>query len=323
MTMIGSIIICLATVLSGVLFGITAGFVFLIMGGGILAVFLFYTRARYRRIDEINTYLAKVLMGDYDLDIAHNEEGELSILQNNIYKATVQLREKNELLAKEKLYLTDMLANISHQLKTPLTSMMMMNELLSQEASEEKRREFIQIEEKQLEKMNWLIQNLLKLSKLDAGTIQLKEENILISELVEESLSPFLIQMDVEDISVEQRLHKGSICIDENWTIEALRNIIKNCIEHMDKGGHLEIESRENSLCHMLYIRDNGCGICEEDLPHIFERFYKGKNASKDSTGIGLALAKTILNKQRCEISVNSEAGKGTCFELKFYKSII
>lgn len=289
----------------------------------LLLVFVFYTRERYKKIGELNQYLSRVLSGDYDLEIRKNEEGELSILQNNICKATVMLREKNELLAKEKAYLSDMLANISHQMKTPLTSVMMMNELLYVEGSEEKRREFIGIEEKQLAKMNWLIQTLLKLSRLDAGTVELKAEEVSASKLVKESLLPFLIEMDVKEITVSDRTGDMTLFVDENWTAEALRNIVKNCIEHMGPGGRLTVETGENSLYQLIRITDTGCGISTEDLPHIFERFYRGENPSADSVGIGLSLARSIIEKQRGSILVTSEEGQGTSFEIRFYKTAI
>lgn len=320
---IGISLIIVTSVLIGLFFGVINSLSVLVAGLLILGVFVYYTGQRYKDIEAINNYLSKVLMGNYDLDIGKNEEGELSILQNNIYKATVLLSEKNEQLEKEKIYLVDMLANISHQLKTPLTSVVMMNDLISREKSDEKRQEFIEIEQNQINKMNWLIQNLLKLSKLDAGTIQLKEENVSVSELVDESLAPFMIQMDLSDISVEKKLNDSILKIDKGWTVEALGNIIKNCIEHTDNGGRLEIESRENNLYCVIFIRDNGCGIDKEDLPHIFERFYRGKDSKKDSVGIGLALSESIINKERGEIIVTSEVGKGTCFEIRFSKSII
>ena len=320
---IGAGIIGIGTIALWLLFGIGAALIFLCAGLTLFLVFLFYTKKRYEKIGELNTYLSRVLSGDYNLSIADNEEGELSILQNNIYKAMVQLSEKNELLKNDKQYLSDMLANISHQLKTPLTSVMMMNDILSGETSEVKRREFMNIEAKQLDKMNWLIQNLLKLSKLDAGTIVYHKESVSVERLVRESLAPFMIQMDVEDISLKEMLSKGEITVDVNWTVEAVRNIIKNSLEHMGRGGRLEIEDTDNNLYHAIIIRDNGCGIAEEDIPHIFERFYKGRNASVESTGIGLSLAQTILGKEHGEITVTSKYGSGTEFELRFYKSII
>lgn len=320
---IGAAIITAGSIISGVLFGWGAFALFLLLGIGLLAVFLFYTHKRYKELNRINGYLSKVLTGEYDLAIGNNEEGEISILQNNIYKTTVQLREQNELLDKEKVYLVEMLANITHQIKTPLTSMMMMNELLAKEESSEKRQEFIEIEKQQLDKLNWLIQNLLKLSKLDAGTIQLKQENTSVSKLLEECVSPFLIQMDVEEIHLNMNVKECMINVDYNWTVEAIGNIVKNCIEHMDNNGILEITNEDTKLYHAITVKDNGCGIAQEDLPHIFERFYKGKEAKKDSVGIGLALAKTIIEKERGEILVKSTLGKGTVFEIRFYKSVI
>lgn len=320
---IGISLVVVTSLIIGLFFGVINSLSVLAAGLGILGVFVYYTEQRYKDIEALNSYLSKVLMGNYDLDIQKNEEGELSILQNNIYKATVLLQEKNEQLEKEKTYLVDMLANISHQLKTPLTSVVMMNDLILREESEKKRQEFIEIEQSQINKMNWLIKNLLKLSKLDAGTIQLKEENVSVTELIEESLAPFMLQMDLSDICVEKKLNDSILRIDKGWTAEALGNIIKNCIEHMDNGGHLEIESMENNLYQVIFIRDNGCGIDKEDLPHIFERFYRGKGSKKDSVGIGLALSKSIINKERGVVIVTSEVGCGTCFEIRFSKSII
>lgn len=321
--LLGLAVLIVGSIVTAMLFGWGAFILFLLTGLVILGIFLYYTHQRFKDLERVNDYFSKILTGEYELSIGTNEEGEISILQNNIYKATVQLREKNDLLEKEKTYLVDMLANISHQLKTPLTSMMMMNELLAKEESEEKRQEFIDIEEKQLEKMNWLIQNLLKLSKLDAGTVQLKKEKVSITKLIEESVSSFLIQMDIEGKSLEKHLKEATLEVDFNWTVEAIRNIVKNCIEHMGDDGRLSIENAETNIYHVITIRDNGCGISKEDLPHIFERFFKGKESDNESVGIGLALSNTIIKKEHGEILVSSEINKGTVFEIRFYKSII
>lgn len=321
--LLGIGVLSVGSIVAVLLFGWAAFVLFLLSGAVVLGIFLYYTYQRYKDLERVNDYFSKILAGEYELSIGTNEEGEISILQNNIYKATVQLRETNDLLEREKTYLVDMLANISHQLKTPLTSVMMMNELLAKEESEEKRQEFIDIEEKQLEKMNWLIQNLLKLSKLDAGTVQLKKEKVSITKLIEESLSSFLIQMDIEGISLEKHLKETNLEVDFNWTVEAIRNIVKNCIEHMGDDGRLCIENAETNLYHVITIRDNGCGISKEDLPHIFERFFKGRESDNESVGIGLALSNTIIKKEHGEILVSSEINKGTAFEIRFYKSII
>lgn len=324
----------LMAVIGLILSGWRAGILVLLTGSIVLLLMGVYTRQRYRELEELNDYLGSVLSGSYDLEIDTNKEGEISILRNNLYKTTVRLKTQNEQLKADQLYLASALADISHQLKTPLTSMMMMNELLENEKDQMNRKRFTDIQRQQLDKMNWLTQNLLKLSKLDAGTIVLKDETVAISDLIEESLQPFMLQMDVR--AIECNVCKDSDVCDQydtqrelyirgdlHWTSEAVQNIIKNCLEHMDEGGTLEILAHETSLYVSLMIKDDGCGIAPEDLPHIFERFYHGKDASAESVGIGLALSKAIVEKERGKIFVTSTPGEGTAFEIRFYKAVI
>ena len=310
--------------LGGFIFiGKTAGMLPLITGVVLLAVFYYYTKQRYRRIEELNDYLVKVLSGSDTPDILNQEEGELSILVNNIYKASSTLKAQNEILSDDKKQLASALADISHQLKTPLTSMMVMNDLLAVEDNPEKRREFLQTQSAQFSRMNWLIQTLLKLSKLDAGTIELKREQFSAKELLSEVIKPFEIQFELHGVSYKQDIKDMSIVCDKNWTVEALQNIVKNCIEHMDGGGELEITTLDTTLFGQITIKDTGCGIAAEDIPHVFERFYKGKNAGKDSVGIGLALTKAIIEDQHGEITVTSTEGVGSTFVIKLYKTIV
>lgn len=294
-----------------------------IAGTAVTVIYLLNTKRRYKMLSELNNYLSLVCSGKYDLDIADNAEGELSILKNNLYKVIILLRSQNEALSKDKVYLADSLADISHQLKTPLTSMMVMTDLLRGEKDEEKRRELISITETQLDKMKWLILNLLKLSKLDAGTADFKNETVSISVIAEKSLKPFLVTMDLKDISLYNNVSNFKFKGDESWTIEAVENIIKNCIEHTGKGGALTLSSKSTNLYDALIIGDDGCGIDAEDLPHIFERFYHGKNSSGDSVGIGLALSKSIVEREKGTITVTSKKGAGTTFEIRFYKAIV
>ncbi len=280
------------------------------------------TVRRYRDIDELNTYLSAVLAGNDVPDITDQKEGELSILKTNIYKATTTLKYQKDLLANDRKMLADALADISHQLKTPLTSMMVMNDLLMNEDAPDKREEFLKTQSAQLDRMNWLIQTLLKLSKLDAGTALIRQETIPGLVLAADSLKAFEIQMELRNITHEVTGSDTEIVCDRNWTMEAVQNIIKNCIEHMEEGGRLVIEISSTNLYSQIKISDTGCGIDEDDLPHIFERFYKGRNASKDSVGIGLALAKTIMTSQRGDILVESSPS-GSVFFLRFYKTII
>ncbi|MGN1418879.1 MAG: sensor histidine kinase [Acutalibacteraceae bacterium] len=295
----------------------------LILGIGLGAVFVFYTSKRLKELNELNAYLSLVCSGKYELRPDENTEGEISILKNNLFKVVTLLKAKNEMLKKDKTYLADSLADISHQLKTPLTSMMVMTDLLKNEKDEQKRAEFISITETQLEKMTWLITNLLKLSKLDADTVKFFKEPFSAKSALEESLKPFLVSLDLKGIEAEFEMDDFQINGDKKWTVEAFSNIIKNCIEHMDKNGKLKIRSTRTSVYDSVIIIDNGCGISPQDIDHIFERFYHGKNASQDSVGIGLALSKAIFDKENAKISVKSQEGKGSEFEIRFYKAII
>ncbi|MBR1849691.1 MAG: HAMP domain-containing histidine kinase [Lachnospiraceae bacterium] len=299
--------------------GLTVGALLLLLD----ACLILYTKKRYTDIEALNAYLDKVLSGDETPDITTQEEGELSILKNNIYKTTTKLKHQQDLLAGDQKRMADALADISHQLKTPLTSMMVMNDLLETETDEEKRREFLQTQSAQLDRMNWLIQTLLKLSKIDAGTIVMKKAPVSSREFIKEALKPFAIQMDLKNIKCVTPEDDITLNCDKNWTLEAVQNIIKNCIEHMEEGGRLTLQTEDTNVYTQITIEDSGCGIAKDDLPHIFERFYKGKNAGKDSVGIGLALARTILTNQKGDILVESEEGVGSKFHIRLYKTIV
>lgn len=302
---------------------IVCGIICGVLGIGLTVLFTVYTAKRYKKLWQLNNYLSAVCAGNYDLSIGDNTEGELSILKNNLYKVIVLLNSQNDELKKEKTFLSDSMADISHQLKTPLTSMMVMSDLLLNETDENKRKEFLSIITTQLDKTKWLITNLLKISKLDAGTTQFKKEEVSINDVLTQSLKPFSVTLDIKQIkvinTVEDFIFKG----DSNWTCEAVENIIKNCIEHTDGGGTLTFYTQMTNIYNSLFIVDNGCGITKEDLPHIFERFYHGENSSSESVGIGLALAKTVLEKEKGDIIVSSKIGEGSKFEVRFYKAII
>ncbi len=304
-------------------YNVIAGVVCAALGALLICVFVFYTARRYKAISRLNDYLSLVCSGSYDLDIENNTEGELSIMQNNLYKVITQLKTQNEVIENDKVRLADSLADISHQLKTPLTSMMVVSELLEKEQDPLKRKEFTSIINSQCEKMSWLIQTLLKLSKLDAGTLEMNADEISVSEVIEDSLKPLMLTLDLRNIELKKHIADFTFTGDRGWSAEAVGNIIKNCIEHTPDGGRLEIVTDETTLFKRIVIRDNGCGIAKEDLPHIFERFYHGKNASSESVGIGLALSKAIFNKENAAVSVTGEEGRGSEFEIKFYKSVV
>lgn len=304
---------------------ITAGFISIPFFIILLVTFVMFTAKRYKKIKELSNYLAAVYSGQSAMDIRDNTEGELSILKSDIYKMTLMLSEQSELLKRDKQYLSDTLYNISHQLKTPLTSMFVMTDLLSDPNLPRDQHEvFLGNILNQLKRIEWLVSSLLKLSKIDAQAVTFKKETVAIEELLKKALAPLLITIELKSQQLMIEGNKSTtVSIDKNWTIEALLNILKNCIEHTPPNGSIKIQCEESPLYTKIAIQDNGVGITKEDIPHIFERFYKGKNAGADSIGIGLAMSKSILQSQSADVSVESEVGAGTQFTIKFYKQII
>ena len=323
------IVLIVSSVLTAVLSVICAFFckicavLCLTLGIILIIIFTVVTKQRYKNLNDLNDYLSLVCKGIYDMNIDDNTEGELSILKNNLYKVITLLQSQNEYLKNDKLYLADSIADISHQLKTPLTSMMMMCELLENEENPDKRQEFVSVINNQLSKMKWLITNILKISKLDADATEFKREEVSILSVLDDSLKPFVLTAELKNIAIQNGANGFVFNGDESWTVEAVSNIVKNCLEHTNDGGKITIASDSTNLYNKLTISDNGCGIAEEDLPHIFERFYHGKNSSKDSVGIGLALAKTVFEKENASVTVESEQGRGSVFEIRFYKSVV
>lgn len=308
--------------MAGFLFSIRVALFVLVTSVLLAGCSFIFTRWRYREIEKLSGYLRKISSGDDSLDVRDNQEGELSILKNDIYKVTLMLFEHRSFLEKDKLTLTNALSDISHQLKTPLTSMMVMADLLSDSTLEEsKRAEFTQHIRVQLERIEWLVSSLLKLSKIDAGTISFKKDKVVVRDLIQSVVQPFLIPMDIKEQTLSVSGDESvSFTGDLRWTAEALINILKNAVEHTGEGGVISLSFSENPLYTEITIADNGDGIPKEDLPYIFRRFYKGKNASDDSVGIGLAMAYSIITSQQGDLEVRSEKGNGTVFSIKFYK---
>ena len=253
------------------------------------------------------------------------EEGELSILYSEIYKVTVQLRETAQQLQESQQFLSDSLSDISHQLKTPLTSMMMMVELMQQpQMDPQQRSEFLRVISNQLSRMQWLIQSLLKMARLQAGAVQFSPSPQKVRSLLSKALSQAeaeLVRSGVEWIM--ECPDDFELMLDENWTVEALGNILRNCAEHTGRGGRIVIRCRRTMLADQIEIEDKGEGIDPQDLPHLFERFYRGRNARPDSVGIGLAMSYQIITGQGGMLRVVSQLGQGSCFQLRFPRQIV
>ncbi|UKL00251.1 sensor histidine kinase [Brevibacillus brevis] len=302
-----------------------AGIVGVAMVFLLLSIFFLFTRKRYQDIRKLAYYLASVYSGQPTMDIRDNVEGELSILKNDIYKVTLTLSEQSTLLKKEKQYLADTLSNISHQLKTPLTSMFVMADLLNNPSlPPDKREEFLGKIINQLKRIEWLVTSLLKLSKIEVQSVIFKKELVSVKKMINKAVEPLLVPMELKNQELSFSCKEDLFVYgDENWTVEAILNVIKNGIEHTPVGGQIAISCEETPLYTQIVIADSGEGISPEDAPHIFERFYKGKNAGADSIGIGLAMSKTILQSQNADVFMESQIGAGTTFRIKFYKQII
>jgi len=293
-------------------------------GGGCLLLdihFLMFVRRQYRQLSSLGDYLKRVNDGEYALELPDNEEGELSILKSEIYKVTVSLNERSEQLKRDKLQLADALSDISHQFKTPLTSMSVMTELLEDsQLDEDRRNEFTAQLQMQLKRLTWLTNALLKISRLDAEAVSFRSTPVPLSRLIDKTIDPIRISMELKEQTVSVQAGEGTLSCDENWTAEALTNILKNCTEHTPAGGELHIFASSNVLFTEIKVRDGGPGIDKADLPYLFERFYKGKNSADNSVGIGLAMAKAIVEAQGGTLSAKNALEGGAEFILRFPK---
>lgn len=278
---------------------------------------------RYKKIAELSNDIDRILHGESRVSLEKYSEGELGILQSEIYKMTVRLREQSNNLKKDKIYLVSSIADISHQLRTPLTSINLLVSLLSEKDITPERKQKLTHELYELlSRVDWLITTLLKISKLDAGTAVFQKEEISLKELISKSVSPLLVPVELRSQKLEI-CAEGNFCGDVSWTCEALGNIVKNCMEHTPDGGEIKITALENALYSEIIIEDNGKGILAEDLPHIFERFYKGENSSEKSFGIGLNLARMIVTSQNGTVKAENGEKTGAVFTIRFYKGVV
>ena len=294
----------------------------------ILCIFLAikYSKKQYEQISEITKYIEEINKGIYNLNIQQNSEDELSILRNEVYKITVNLREQSQNNLNDKILLKKSLEDISHQLKTPLTSITIMldNLIDNKNMDEDTRNDFLKSIYREISNMKFFIQSLLKLSKFDANTIVFNSKAERLEDIITGAIQNTSVLCDLKNIKINVR----NMCDNKNitvkcdlkWQIEAVTNILKNSIEHSNENSYINIYYNENNMYSEIIIEDNGEGIDKEDLKHIFERFYKGKNQSSDSVGIGLSLAKTIIEKDKGYIKVDSEKQKGTKFYIRYLK---
>lgn len=278
----------------------------------ILSIIVFkYNHSESKKINEITKY------------IEENTEDELSILKNELYKITIKLKEVAENSQKDKTTLKDSLSDISHQIKTPITSILIMldNILSDENMPEDIKKDFIKDIKREIINIKFLVESILKLSKIDSNSIKFIKKEVFIKDIINEAVKNVSMLSELKNIEIIVSGDDSikTIC-DLKWQVEAITNILKNCIEHSYENRKIYINYNQNNMYTELKIEDNGTGIDAKDLPHIFERFYKGKNSSSDSVGIGLALSKSIIESNNGYIQVDSELNKGTTFIIKYLK---
>ncbi|MCI8466097.1 MAG: HAMP domain-containing histidine kinase [Lachnospiraceae bacterium] len=287
-------------------------------------LFILFTRKRYQAILDLSAHVDSILHGEYNVNLVPDEEGELAVLSSELSKMTLRLRDQAERLEKDKRYLSDSLADISHQLRTPLTSIRMIVSRLSSEYQSVEQQANIRKVDTLLDRTGWLISTLLKIARLESGTVKFSEEPIMVETLINDIKEPLEILMDIKDIRLSCKIKNNACFIgDRFWAAEAIGNILKNCIEHCSDGEKLEIHSSENPLYTEIIISDNGVGFEEKDIPHLFDRFYRGSNAGKESAGIGLNLSRMIISKQNGVITATNKASGGAQFTIRFYKGAV
>ncbi len=290
------------------------------------AVLLIASIRRYRFISLMGEQIDQILHGE-DIPLMENcSEGELAILSTQVKRLVRCLHQQQGNLQKEKHLLADSMADISHQMKTPLTSIHLILSFLQEEdLTFARRRELVKKLTVLTDRMDWMVYALLRMAKLEAGTVTLQKKYFSMAQLIQKSYESLAIPMELRGISFYSDVAEGAgMTGDIAWMTEAVTNVMKNCMEHTPEGGEVSVKVEENALYTVVFVEDTGTGIQEEDLPHIFERFYRGKNADENSVGIGLALSKQIISSQNGTIKVhNKRRGDGAVFEIRCYKGSI
>lgn len=296
-------------------------FIYLIICLVYLTIIINNDKMKEKEINEVIKIIEEINNKNYSFKMKDINEEDLSLLKNEIYKTTIMLNEISEISKKDKKELEESLEDISHQLKTPLTSILIMIDTLldDEDMDQNTREDFLRNMKREVMNINFLVKSILKLSRLDTNTVKFISKKESVKEIINEAILNVSLLSDLKNVKIETNLSDSFIICDYKWQIEALTNILKNSIEHSYENNKVLIESSENNAYVKIIIKDFGTGIAKEDINHIFERFYKGKDSDYDSIGIGLALSKSIIEKQNGKISVES-SDDGTTFTIKYFK---
>lgn len=296
-------------------------FVYLIICLVYLTIIINKDKRKEKEINEVIKIIEEINNKNYSFKMKDINEEDLSLLKNEIYKTTIMLNEISEISKKDKKELEESLEDISHQLKTPLTSILIMIDTLldDEDMDQNTREDFLRNMKREVMNINFLVKSILKLSRLDTNTVKFISKKESVKEIINEAILNVSLLSDLKNVKIETNLSDSFITCDYKWQIEALTNILKNSVEHSYENNKVLIKSSENNAYVKITIKDFGTGIAKEDINHIFERFYKGKDSDYDSIGIGLALSKSIIEKQNGKINVES-SDDGTTFTIKYFK---
>lgn len=296
-------------------------FIYLISCLVYLTIIINNDKRKEKEINEVIKIIEEINNKNYSFKMKDINEEDLSLLKNEIFKTTIMLNEISEISKKDKKELEESLEDISHQLKTPLTSILIMIDTLldDEDMDQNTREDFLRNMKREVMNINFFVKSILKLSRLDTNTVKFISKKESVKEIINEAILNVSLLSDLKNVKIETNLSDSFIICDYKWQIEALTNILKNSIEHSYENNKVLIESSENNAYVKIIIKDFGTGIAKEDINHIFERFYKGKDSDYDSIGIGLALSKSIIEKQNGKISVES-SDDGTTFTIKYFK---
>lgn len=301
-----------------------AGLIGLLGGLVFTGLYLLFARRRYKAMAALSRTLDEILHGQKQLYTEESREGELAILTSQIGKMTRRLKEQADSLQEEKAFLSRSMADISHQLRTPLTSLHLTVSMLGREdIPEERRRALLREIKTSLSRMEWLIDTLLKMAKLEADTVPFVKAEMPLKTLIDKAAAPLLIPMELQGVQLHIDCGEETFLGDLCWSAEALGNVLKNCMEHTPAGGEIWVTGKKTPLFTEITVRDSGAGFAEADIPHLFERFYRGKNAGEQSIGIGLALSRMVMSRQDGTIAAANAKEGGALFTLRFYVSVV
>jgi len=283
-----------------------------------LLLYLFYRAYKKiyrRRISDLTCYLEKI-NAEHDASILPEIEDDFSQLQDEIYKTVIKLRQTGEIAVQAQKNLAGYLADISHQIKTPVAAISVMAQLLDNEENHA----YVEKLRRQADHLEQLTGALLTLSKIDAGVLELEKKSVDIYSVLQLSLENLDELIRERSIRIVLPNHPEIfIQGDMEWSMEAYINLIKNCIEHTPEGGLISIDYTQNPLYTEVKIEDNGEGFKEKELPRIFERFYHGENTGRKGVGLGLSFAKALIEKQGGLISAKNLPSGGACFTIRYY----